>query len=161
MKTRNNWTTSRGNLEYSSQKKFHLTSYRNFRSLCIGVMENTRSLEQCSSVCAPILWRLPSLSAKAVKIAIKTFRNLGKNNTEYSSSKYVSKTSKLVCRISGSREKTKIQAKISENSFLTFRNISHHCNSALLLLTFRVHTQLVLPSNKDFVKEKVNVVFTE
>ena len=59
-------------------------------------------------------------------------------------------------------KKTNIQGKVSENSFLTFRNISHLCNSVLHvyiapLKIFRVQNQLVLPSNKDAVKEKVNV----
>ena len=47
-------------------------------------------------------------------------------------------------------KKTKIHAKVSENSFLTFWNISDHCNSALHvyiapLKIFRVHTQMVSP----------------
>ena len=74
----------------------------------------------------------------------------------------VSKTSKLVRKYLARGKKTKIQAEVSENSFLTFRNISHHCNSALHvyiapLKIFRVHNQLVSPSNKDAVKEKVNI----
>ena len=59
-------------------------------------------------------------------------------------------------------EKTNIRAKVSENSFLAFRNISDHCNSALHvyiapLKIFRLHTQMLSPSKDLVVKEKVSV----